>query len=137
MKKLFAVLMALLMAVTVTCAALAEETSADGAEVPVFSGLAGGWQAAENGEITEEVQKVFDKGLEGLVGVSYTPVLYLGSQVVAGTNHAILCQASVVVPDAVPYWAIVFLYEDLQGNVTLMNIAPFDFGQLCTYGAAE
>ena len=64
-----------------------------------------------------------------------TPVAYLGSQVVAGTNHAFLCQAVTVVPDAVPRWTVVFLYEDLQGNVSLMNIADFDFGALCTYGA--
>ena len=62
---------------------------------------------------------------------------YLGSQVVAGTNHAFLCQAVTVVPDAVPRWTVVFLYEDLQGNVSLMNIADFDFGALCTYGAEE
>ena len=40
-----------------------------------------------------------------------------------------------MVPDAVPRWTVVFLYEDLQGNVSLMNIADFDFGALCTYGA--
>ena len=97
--------------------------------------LAGGWQAAEDSAVTEELQAVFDKGLEGLVGVGYTPVAYLGSQVVAGTNHAFLCRAVTVVPDAVPRWTVVFLYEDLQGNVSLMNIADFDFGALCTYGA--
>ena len=100
-------------------------------------GLVGGWQAAEDSAVTEELQAVFDKGLEGLVGVGYTPVAYLGSQVVAGTNHAFLCQAVTVVPDAVPRWTVVFLYEDLQGNVSLMNIADFDFGALCTYGAEE
>ena len=99
--------------------------------------LAGGWQAAEDSAVTEELQAVFDKGLEGLVGVGYTPVAYLGSQVVAGTNHAFLCRAVTVVPDAVPRWTVVFLYEDLQGNVSLMNIADFDFGALCTYGAEE
>ena len=97
--------------------------------------LAGGWQAAEDSAVTEELQAVFDKGMEGLVGVGYTPVAYLGSQVVAGTNHAFLCRAVTVVPDAVPRWTVVFLYEDLQGNVSLMNIADFDFGALCTYGA--
>ena len=99
--------------------------------------LAGGWQAAEDSAVTEELQAVFDKGMEGLVGVGYTPVAYLGSQVVAGTNHAFLCRAVTVVPDAVPRWTVVFLYEDLQGNVSLMNIADFDFGALCTYGAEE
>ena len=40
-----------------------------------------------------------------------------------------------VYPGAEPEWKILYLYEDLQGNVTVMNIADFDFGALCTYGA--
>ena len=37
--------------------------------------------------------------------------------------------------DAQPYFVIVYVYEDLQGNVSLLNIADFDVGALCTYGA--
>lgn len=96
--------------------------------------IAGGWTPAADPTITDEVKALLDKGMEGLVGVNYTPVAYLGSQVVSGTNHAILCQATGVYPDAVPYFVIVYLYEDLQGNVSLMNIANFDVGMFCTYG---
>ena len=60
---------------------------------------------------------------------------YLGSQVVAGTNHAFLCQATVVAPNAKPFWAIVYLYENPQGEVNILNIAEFDISALCTYGA--
>ena len=123
MRKILAMILVLALALGLSCAC-AEE-------------MVGGWQAAEDSAVTEELQAVFDKGLEGLVGVGYTPVAYLGSQVVAGTNHAFLCRAVTVVPDAVPRWTIVYLYEDLQGNVSLMNIADFDFGALCTYGAEE
>ena len=76
MKKLIAVLAALLMLVS---AAAAEDGP-----------LSGGWTPSADPAVTEELQVVFDKGLEGLVGVGYTPVAYLGSQVVAGTNHAFL-----------------------------------------------
>jgi len=96
--------------------------------------IAGGWTPAADPTITDEVKALLDKGMEGLVGVNYTPVAYLGSQVVSGTNHAILCQATVVYPGATPYFVIVYLYEDLQGNVSLMNIADFDVGMFCTYG---
>ena len=120
MRKLIGILMALMMVFGLACA------SAEGM-------LAGGWQASENPAVTEELQAVFDKGLEGLVGVNYGPVAYLGSQVVAGTNHAFLCQATVVVPNAAPSWKILFLYEDLQGNVSVLSIADFDFGALCEY----
>ena len=87
--------------------------------------------------VTEELKVVFEKGASVLTGSSFVPVAYLGSQVVAGTNHAFLCQAVTAYPgtiDADPSYAIVYLYEDLQGNVSILNIADFDIGSLCTYG---
>lgn len=84
----------------------------------------GGWAASDSAEITDELRALFDKGLEGLVGVNYLPVAYLGSQVVAGMNHAFLCQAQVVYPDAQPYFAIVYLYADLSGGVSVLDIVP-------------
>lgn len=122
MKKLFAlVLVAMMVMMT---AAVAE------------GGLmVGGWTPSASPEITEEARKIFDQGLEGLIGVHYVPVAYLGSQVVAGSNHCFLAQATVVAPDAQPYYVLIYLYQDLQGQVKLMNIADFDIGALCEYGA--
>lgn len=84
---------------------------------------AGGWAIAEDTSITAERKAVFDKALEGLVGVNYVPVAYLGSQVVAGTNHCFLTQATIVYPDAVPMFTLVYIYEDLSGNAEILNIA--------------
>ena len=89
-------------------------------------GLLGGWKIAENNEITEDVQTLFDKAIEKLIGVSYEPIAYLASQTVAGTNHCILCRATVIYPDAQPTLKLVFIYEDLQGNTEITNIADFD-----------
>ena len=72
-----------------------------------------------------------------LDGVNYIPVAFLGSQVVAGTNYAVLCQAAVVYPGAEPYYVIIYIYRDLEGNASILNIADFDIGALCTYGAEE
>ncbi len=96
--------------------------------------LTGGWIPSASPEITEEAKSLFDKGLEDLLGVSYVPVAYLGSQLVSGHNHAFLVQATLIYPDAAPYYAVIYLYEDLSGNVSILNIAPFDIGSLCTYG---
>ena len=82
----------------------------------------GGWGTASDSSITENVKALFDKAAEGLTGVDYIPVVYLGGQVVAGYNHAILCQATVVYPDAVPRWVIMYLFEDLDGSVTITDI---------------
>ena len=86
--------------------------------------------------MTEELKALFSRGTEALTGADYIPVAYLGSQVVAGTNHAFLCQAVTAYPgtlDAEPAYAMVYLYEDLSGQVSILSIADFDIGSLCTY----
>ncbi len=108
------------------------------AEAPAENGalaLTGGWTPAADPAVTEEIRALFDQAMEGLLGVNYVPVAYLGSQIVAGVNHAILCQATVVYPNAQPVWTIVYLYQDLTGRAVILNIAGFDIGSLCTYGA--
>ena len=131
MKKMMALAMALMMALALMCGAAAAEESP--AEIP----MTGGWAAAADPAVTDDVKALVEKATEGLLGVNYVPVAYLGSQVVAGTNHAVLCQATVVSPDAQPKFVILYLYEDLQGGVKVLNVADFDIGALCTYGAEE
>ena len=98
--------------------------------------LTGGWTPSEDPAVTEELKALFDKGTETLTGVSYLPVAYLGSQVVAGTNHAFLCRAVTAYPGALetaPAYAMVYLYQDLGGQVSILSIADFDIGALCRY----
>ncbi len=85
--------------------------------------IVGGWSKADSLAITDDFRKVFDKAFEKFVGAEYTPVAYLASQVVAGTNHCVLCKAKPVVPDAPSTYAIVTIYEDLEGNAEVTDIA--------------
>ena len=117
MKKITALLLAAVLVLGIACAF---------AEIA----LVGGWSVAESTEITDENKAVFDKAMEGLLGVDYEPVAYLGSQVVAGLNHCFLCKATVVYPDAVPTLVLVYIYEDLDGNATVTNIADLDIAAL-------
>ena len=82
----------------------------------------GGWGTASDPTVTDEVRALLDKALNGLVGVKYVPVTYLGMQVVAGYNHAVLCQATTVYPGADPRWVIVYLYEDPDGGVSVTEV---------------
>ena len=134
MKKILIVLMAaLLMLTAVACKANEAPKEAVKNEEPQEAAkeetvanepLAGGWTPAENfGELTEERLAVFRKGMETLLGVDYAPLAYLGSQVVAGTNHVFLVKGTAVVPTRPVSYALAYLYEDLQGNVKLLNIA--------------
>lgn len=119
MKKFLAVMLSLCMLMSLAMA-----------EAP----LLGGWTQSEDPTVTEELKALFEKGLEGLVGVSYVPVAYLGSQTVAGTNHCFLAQATVVYPDAKPYYVLVYLYEDLEGNVSEPSFADLDLAAFAENG---
>ena len=78
----------------------------------------GGWSYAESVEITDDIKKVMEKATETLTGATYEPVAYIGSQVVAGTNHAILCKStpSVAELNGATTYVLIYVYEDLQGN---------------------
>ena len=121
MKKLIALILSLLLMV-----------SAAAAEGP----MTGGWTPSEDPTVTEELKALFDKGTETLTGAGYIPVAFLGTQVVAGTNYAFLCQMVTAYPgslETAPGYAMVYLYQDLAGNVTVLSIADFAVGSLCTY----
>ena len=130
MKKILIVLLAALLVLTaVACKAkeepkAAEEQPTAEAETLANEPLAGGWTPAENfGELTEERLAVFRKGMETLLGVDYAPLAYLGSQVVAGKNHVFLAKGTAVTRALPVSYALVYLYEDLQGGVKVLTVA--------------
>lgn len=88
--------------------------------------LAGGWTAAEDRTVTSDLEKVFRKATDGLTGVDYEPVEYLGSQVVAGLNHCFLAKATAVYPGAVPHYSLVYIYERFDGTCEITGIEDTD-----------
>lgn len=132
MKKIIALLLSMAM---LLCLASCKPQSKEEPEVYVtdLSGEAeateqsalpasGAWQRPESPVVTEELQALLDRALEGMTGATYTPVAYLGSQVVAGTNYALLCRVAPVVPDPVETYCVVCLYEDLEGHVEITQV---------------
>ena len=114
--------------VSFTACSNAKETAAASTEVTVTEDAGGnknvgGWAVAQDTEITDEQLKIFNKGIEGLAGVDYEPVAYLGSQLVSGTNHCYLCKSTVVYPGATNRYALVYIYEKLDGTEEILNIA--------------
>lgn len=85
--------------------------------------VVGGWQQPDSPVLTDEASAAFRKATELLVGVSYKPVALLSTQIVAGTNYRILCEATTVYPDEEPHYAVMTLYEDLSGNTSILDIS--------------
>ena len=121
-RKLLAIgLTGALAVVSFTACSKAKETTAGttaetAVEMVKGDNKVGGWSYAEDPAVDEHVKAVVDKATEKLLGAEYEPVAYLGSQVVAGINHAVLCRITPVTPDAEGTYAIVYIYEDLSGN---------------------
>ena len=125
MKKLLAVIVCFALlaagaAVFAGCGKQKTDNGITGGEVD------GGWTKADSPAITEEFRSVFDKATSALTGMEYVPVAYLASQVVAGTNHRVLCKATATVPDAETTYAIVTVYEDLKGGAEITDVADCD-----------
>ena len=88
----------------------------------------GGWSYAESTEITDDIKKVMEKATETLTGAVYEPVAYIGSQVVAGTNHAVLCKStpSVAELNGATTYVLVYVYADLQGNCEITETTDIE-----------
>ena len=54
----------------------------------------GGWDysVVEACELPKEVAAGFNEAFSSLLGATYTPVLYCGTQIVHGVNHMIICK---------------------------------------------
>lgn len=84
--------------------------------------MTGGWQEAQSPAMTDEAKAAFEKATEGLLCVDYVPVALLSTQVVAGTNYRILCEATTVYPGAEMHYAVVNVYVSPEGNANFLSV---------------
>ena len=118
MKKIFALLaLAALLLTAFAFPVLAEE--------PIL----GGWSAYTGNptEIPTEALDALNAALDGLEGCAYKPIALLGTQIVAGTNYCFLCETTVVVPDAQPGYALVYVFDGLEGEHELLRVQEIEF----------
>lgn len=127
MKKLLTLLLTLLMVFTlVGCNSTKEEEPVvvDTPEInePVQEELVGGFISVEDGTLTDELKAIFNKALDGLTGATYEPVELVATQVVAGTNYKFLANGTKTTNPVTKGTYYVTVYEDLSGNVSLLDI---------------
>ena len=122
MKKILSLIMCcILIAVSVIgFSACSREGVAD--DSPTEPEIAGGWTVSNSPEITDELKKVFEKAKSEYTGMDFIPVAFLSSQVVAGINYCFLCKATTVVPDGKTTYALIYIYEDLEGNAEITEV---------------
>lgn len=85
--------------------------------------VTGGVTDSESPVVPEEIKSMFEKiNREQMTGAQLTPYAYLGSQVVAGTNHFVLCKMTATVPDKATAYALVTVYEDVDGHAAVTDI---------------
>ncbi len=102
--------------------AVSEVTQASDAQNPAGGQIVGGWEKAYTTDINEDLTGVFEAAMQDLVGAEHIPVALLAKQVVSGMNYCFLCESQAVVPDAVPYYTLVYIYSDANGNASVSNI---------------
>lgn len=85
---------------------------------------AGCWKYAEMSpcNLPQKAASAFTKAMEDHVGVDFIPVLYVGEQLVKGTNYCIICKSKTVTKDPEVGCKVVIVYEDLEGNCTVNDI---------------
>ena len=118
-----------------------EETFDDGTsqDTTLVDGdeLAGAWTATtlETAKGSAALKAIFDKAVEGLTGVEYTPVILLGTQVVSGMNYCILANCHYTETDTVDTgWCLVYIHEAFGGEVQMTNVVDIDISALSDYG---
>ncbi len=68
-------------------------------------------------ELPDEVKDTFDSIFEGMCGASIVPIAYLGKQTTSsGTDYAILCQTSAVVPEPDYYIDVLIIHQNPDGQ---------------------
>ena len=94
--------------------------------------LSGGWNvksSSESSVLDDKIQTMFDKATSTFAGMVYRPIAVLGTQIVSGTNYAILCYGSASYENKPEAIYLLTLFEDLEGNPEITSQAYIDISE--------
>lgn len=96
----------------------------------------GGWEGVDGFTqlLGEEETQTFEKAIEGLVGVGYTPIQVIATQVVNGTNYAYLAQGTTVTANPKKSFYIVKINKNTKGDVELLSAIEIEPDYVLTTG---
>lgn len=133
MKKIMIPVVCLLMAalLLIGCGAQKAPAAEAAPEEKAEGFVLGGWTANEEDtsmEANSEAAEALEKAVGGMVGAKYEPIACLGKQVVSGTNYCLLCRITPVVPSPVSHFALVYVYQALDGSAELLEVQDLTIG---------
>ena len=85
----------------------------------------GGWVLADTiqpGNLPEKVATAWSELMQNIAGAKYVPVLYVGTQLVNGTNHMILSRQDLSVLNGESHLVKVILNCALTGEWSILSI---------------
>lgn len=91
--------------------------------------IPGGWSVDPQMQacnLPQHVATAYTEATKGLVGASYTPVLYCGSQVVNGTNYMLICKQVLATKEPLPALTKMTIHAPLQGEAVILNIEALE-----------
>ena len=118
MRKLLITMLAIILIAGITACRKKNEST---------NGVLGGWEmngVSDQKNLPEDIQKVFEKATATESKYTFEPVAYIGTQVVSGNNHMILCRI-MTSDDSDGTYKVAIIYEDLKGNTELTSLADF------------
>lgn len=86
----------------------------------------GGWTPFA--PVTKEEEKIFNKAIQGIIGVKYTPE-QVSHQIVAGTNYRFICKAVSATNPPREYYASVSFHITPDGNIENFNIVDLSIDE--------
>ena len=84
----------------------------------------GGWNIDELKpcNLPQKAQSAFTEIMSRVVGADYTPVLYVGKQLVNGVNYCILAVQTLVTANSPKRLVRMVIHEGLDGTVSMKSI---------------
>lgn len=98
-----------------------------------YEKTSGGWyidSISEKNLLDKKVQAIFNEATAKLKKIKYRPIATLGTQIVSGTNYAVLCYGSKDFKDDPEAVYLITLYEDLKGNKDVISQSYVDISKL-------
>ncbi|MBQ7215540.1 MAG: hypothetical protein IJS39_06105 [Synergistaceae bacterium] len=88
----------------------------------------GSWDISElkGCNLPQRAQSAFTGATMNLVGADYSPVLYIGKQLVNGTNYCFLAVQTLITAKPKKRLVKMVVHEDFDGTCKLLSVSPIN-----------